>query len=223
MKLITELVEQVEYISESKESGEKDWYIKGNFITLDTQNRNGRIYESKIVDPEIERYIEEIVNKNSAYGELGHPSGPNINLPNVSHIITEMKKQGKHYVGKAKLTETPMGQIAIGLIKSGGRLGVSTRGMGSLVERNGAKYVQKDFKLSTVDIVTDPSGPGCYVDGIMENVNWIYDPVKGTWLEEKLDNIKSSIHNMNKRQLEENKLSIFEDFITQLTLNNNKI
>lgn len=118
------------------------------------------------------------------------------------------------------MTETPCGQIAIGLIKSGGKLGVSTRGLGSLVEKNGAKYVQKDFKLSTIDIVSDPSGPGCYVQGIMENVDWIYDPVKGTWHEEKLHEIKKEVHNMSKRQLEENKLYIFENYVSSLILKN---
>jgi len=216
MKLITELTQDVQYISEAKESGEKYHYITGRFITCDEQNRNGRIYESGIVAPEIVRYIKEVITVNRAFGELGHPSGPSVNLDRVSHIITELKQDGKYYFGKARLTETPMGQIAIGLLKSGGQLGVSTRGMGSLVEKNGAKYVQKDFKLSTIDIVSDPSGPGCFVQGIMENVEWFYDPVKGTWHEEKLHNIKNSIHNMSRRELEEKKLAIFEDYVTSL-------
>ena len=151
------------------------------------------MYPEEVMDKEVGRYMESLVKQNRAYGELGHPMGPTINLDRVSHIITELKKDGKYYKGKAKLTETPMGKIAKGLLESGGRLGVSTRGMGSLIERNGSKYVQKDFKLATVDIVSDPSGPGCFVNGIMENVNWIYDPVKGTWLEEKLDIIKTNI------------------------------
>mgnify|MGYP003344158060 FL=1 len=218
MKLITELTEDVQYISEAKETGEKYHYITGRFITCNEQNRNGRIYESDIVAPEISRYIKEVISVNRAFGELGHPSGPSVNLDRVSHIITELKQDGKYYLGKARLTETPMGQIAIGLLKSGGQLGVSTRGMGSLVERNGSKYVQKDFKLSTIDIVSDPSGPGCFVQGIMENVEWFYDPVKGTWHEEKLHNIKNSIHNMSKRELEEKKLAIFEDYITSLSI-----
>lgn len=216
--LITELTQDVSYITEAKESGEKVHYITGRFITCDEQNKNGRIYESHIISPEVSRYISEVISVKRAFGELGHPSGPSVNLDRVSHIITELKQDGKYYLGKAKLTETPMGQIAIGLLKSGGQLGVSTRGMGSLVEKNGAKYVQKDFKLSTIDIVSDPSGPGCFVQGIMENVEWIYDPVKGTWYEEKVHNIKNSIHNMNKRELEEKRLSIFEDYVTSLLI-----
>jgi len=218
MKLITELTEDVSYITEAKESGEKVHYITGRFITCDEQNKNGRIYESHIISPEVIRYISEVINVNRAFGELGHPSGPSINLDRVSHIITELKKDGKHYIGKAKLTETPMGKIAIGLINSGGQLGVSTRGMGSLIEKNGAKYVQSDFKLATVDIVGDPSGPGCFVNGIMENAEWVYDPVKGTWHEEKLHEIKKEVKNMSKSKLEENKLRIFEEYVSSLML-----
>lgn len=223
MKLITELTEEVEYITEAKETGEKIHYISGRFITCDEENKNGRIYESDIVAPEINRYIKEVINSNRAFGELGHPSGPTVNLDRVSHIITELKRDGKYYIGKARLTETPCGQIAIGLIKSGGQLGVSTRGLGSLVERNGSKYVQRDFKLSTVDIVSDPSGPGCFVQGIMENAEWIYDPVKGTWHEEKIDSIKNSLKKMSLSEINDKKLAIFENYITSLTLKNNKI
>jgi hypothetical protein len=216
MKLFTELNENVEYITETKETGEKSHYIIGRFITCDEENKNKRIYESNVIAPEIQRYIKEVISTNKAFGELGHPSGPSINLDRVSHIITELKKNGKHYMGKARLTETPMGKIAIGLLNSGGQLGVSTRGMGSLIEKNGAKYVQGDFKLSTVDIVADPSGPGCFVNGIMENVEWFYDPVKGTWHEEKLHEIKKSVHKMSKSSLEENKLNIFEEYVSSL-------
>lgn len=216
MKLFTELTEEVEYITETKESGEKSHYIVGRFITCDKENKNKRIYESKVIAPEIQRYIKEVIATNKSFGELGHPSGPSINLDRVSHIITELTKDGNCYMGKARLTETPMGKIAIGLLKSGGQLGVSTRGMGSLIERNGSKYVQGDFKLSTVDIVADPSGPGCFVNGIMENVEWFYDPVRGTWHEEKLHEIKKSVKKMSKSSLEENKLHIFEEYISSL-------
>lgn len=218
MKLFTELNENVEYITETKETGEKSHYIIGRFITCDEENKNKRIYESKVIAPEIQRYIREVINTKKSFGELGHPSGPPINLDRVSHLITELNKEGKHYIGKAKLTETPMGKIAIGLLNSGGQLGVSTRGMGSLIEKNGAKYVQSDFKLSTVDIVADPSGPGCFVNGIMENVEWIYDPVKGTWYEEKLHEVKKTIKKMSKKSLEENKLRIFEEYVSSLML-----
>ena len=222
MKLITELTEEVEFISEAKENGDKAHYIKGRFITTGEKNKNGRIYEMSTIEPEIDRYLREVVKANRGFGELGHPSGPNINLDRVSHIITELKRDGKYFVGKARLTETPMGNIAIGLLKAGGQIGVSTRGLGSLQEKNGAMYVQKDFKLSTVDIVNDPSGPGCFVEGIMENAEWIYDPIKGTWYEEKIHDIKNGIKGMTISQIEENKLAIFENYIQSL-LNNNKI
>jgi hypothetical protein len=137
-------------------------------------------------------------------------------LDRVSHIIVELKKEGNYYNGKAKLTETPMGQIAKGLLESGGQLGVSTRGMGSLKEQNGVMVVQSDFKLATVDIVSDPSGPGCFVNGIMENVEWIYDPVRGTWFEEKLQETKKQIKKMSKRQIEEQKIAIFENYLASL-------
>lgn len=218
MKLFTELIEDVDYITEAKESGEKSHYIVGRFITCNEVNKNRRVYEDHVIYPEIQRYIKEVISTNKAFGELGHPSGPSINLDRVSHIITELSKDGKHYIGRAKLTETPMGKIAIGLLNSGGQLGVSTRGMGSLIEKNGAKYVQGDFKLSTVDIVADPSGPGCFVNGIMENVEWIYDPVKGTWLEEKLQETKKQINKMSMKKIEENKLRIFEEYVSSLML-----
>lgn len=221
MKLITELTEDVQFITEDKE-GEKSYFITGPFITANMKNRNGRIYEMNILEPEVGRYLKEVVGSKRAFGELGHPSGPNINLDRVSHIITELKKDGNHFIGKARLTETPMGNIARGLLQSGGQLGVSTRGMGSLIEKDGCQYVQNDFKLSTVDIVSDPSGPGCFVNGIMENVEWLYDPVKGTWLEEKLDNTKQEVKKLSIRELEERKLALFEDYLYALCLNNNK-
>lgn len=217
MKLITELNEDVEFITEKSESGKKDFYISGRFMTAEEKNKNGRMYPMSVLEPEVGRYMNEIVAAKRAFGELGHPQGPTINLDRVSHIITELKKDGNYFLGKAKLTETPMGQIAKGLMESGGQLGVSTRGMGSLKENNGIMEVQKDFKLATVDIVSDPSGPGCFVNGIMENVEWVYDPVKGTWLEQKLEETKKQIHRMSIREIEEKKVAIFEDYIASLT------
>ena len=220
MKLIKELTEDVEYLTEATESGKKNHYIVGRFITCEEKNKNGRMYRSDYMRPEVERYINEVVKENRGFGELGHPANPSINLDRVSNIITEIKVDGNYCMGKAKLTETPMGQIARGLMESGGRLGVSTRGMGSLVERNGIMEVQKDFKLVTVDIVSDPSGPGCFVQGIMEGVDWVYDPVKGTWFEEKLHNTKRAIRNMSMNEIEEKKLAIFENYLASLTLKN---
>jgi len=218
MKLITELNEEVQYITEKNEDGKKSHYITGRFIVAEEKNRNGRRYPRSVLENEVQRYIREVINAKRAFGELNHPSGPTINLDRVSHIITELKQDGNYFLGKAKLTSTPMGEIARGLLESGGQLGVSTRGMGSLIEKNGVMEVQKDFKLSTVDIVSDPSGPGCFVNGIMENVEWIYDPVKNTWIEEKLEEIKKTVRVMSKSKLEEKKMTIFENYITSLTL-----
>jgi len=225
MKLITELTENVEYLFEAKESGEKDHYIHGIFLQGNMKNRNGRIYPIHILDKEVNRYVNEVVKPSRAFGELGHPSGPQINLDRVSHIITELKKDGHNYIGKAKLTDTPMGNIAKGLLKSGGKIGVSSRGMGSLkTGKDGAMEVQPDYRLATAaDIVADPSAPQAFVEGIMEGVEWIYDPVKDTWLEEKIHNIKKSIKKMRMSELEEQRLAIFEDYMVTLASNNKLI
>jgi hypothetical protein len=221
MKLIIELVEDVQLISEAKESGGRDYYIEGIFLQAGIKNRNGRMYPVDVLDNEVKRYVTEVVNKNRAFGELGHPSGPTINLDRVSHIITELSRSGKDFYGKALIASTPMGQIARGIMESGGQLGVSSRAMGSLKESNGVMVVQNDLRLSTAaDIVADPSAPDAFVKGIMENVEWLYDPVRDTWLEEKLHNTKKKIHVMSKSKLEETRLSIFENYIASLTVKN---
>jgi hypothetical protein len=222
MKLITELFEEMEYITEAKENGEKEHYIHGIFLQANRKNRNGRIYPLHIMENEVNRYMTEVVKHNRAYGELGHPQGPQINLDRVSHIITELRRDGDNFIGKAKLTDTPMGNIAKGLLKSGANLGVSSRGMGSLKPtRDGIMEVQNDFHLATAaDIVADPSAPDAFVKGIMEGVEWIYDPVKDSWKEEKIDNMRKSMHKMSMDQLEENKMAVLENYI--YTLLNNK-
>jgi hypothetical protein len=221
MKLITELNESVSYLTEASESGKKQHFIEGIFLQADIKNRNGRVYPIDVMENEVRRYVREVVSANRAYGELGHPAGPQINLDRVSHIITELKRDGKNFVGKAKITETPMGNIARGLLESGAQLGVSSRGMGSLKESNGIMIVQSDYHIATAaDIVADPSAPNAFVQGIMENVEWIYDPIKDTWLEEKLDTVKRAVHKMSKGQLEEQKMAIFENYIASLTLKN---
>lgn len=219
MKLITELVENVQLISEAKESGGKDYYIEGIFLQAEITNRNGRRYPERVLSEEVNRYVKEVVNKNRAFGELGHPSGPAINLDRVSHIIVELRKDKTNFIGKAKLTETPMGKIARGIMESGGQLGVSSRAMGSLKEEKGVMVVQNDLRLSTAaDIVADPSAPDAFVKGIMEGVEWLYDPVNNTWLEQKLYDTKKKIHNMSKTQLEEKRLAIFEDYLASLAI-----
>jgi len=224
MKLITELFENMEYITEAKENGEKEHYIHGIFLQANRKNRNGRIYPLHIMENEVNRYMKDIVKNNRAYGELGHPQGPAINLDRVSHIITELRRDGDNFIGKAKLTDTPMGNIAKGLLKSGANLGVSSRGMGSLKPtKDGIMEVQDDFHLATAaDIVADPSAPDAFVKGIMEGVEWVYDAVKDTWREEKLDNMKKAMHKMTMDQLEENKFAIYENFLSSLALNSKK-
>jgi hypothetical protein len=221
MKLFTELVEKVELITERDKSGKKSLFIEGVFLQANIKNRNGRIYPIDVMEKEVSRYNEEVVSKNRAFGELGHPSGPTINLDRVSHIITELRKDGNNFIGKARIADTPMGQIARGIMESGGQLGVSSRAMGSLKEQNGIMVVQNDLKISTAaDIVADPSAPDAFVNGIMEGVEWIFDPIKDTWFEEKTNNLAKQIHKMSKRQLEEQKLSIFENYIASLTVKN---
>lgn len=222
MKLFTELVEEVELITESDENGNKQLYIEGIFLQSEIKNRNGRRYPKEVMESEVARYNNEVVSKNRAFGELGHPSGPTINLDRVSHIITELKQDGNNFIGKARITETPMGQIARGIMESGGQLGVSSRAMGSLKEEKGVMVVQNDLKISTAaDIVADPSAPDAFVKGIMEGVEWVFDPIKGTWFEEHAENIVKQVHKMSKSQLEEQKLAIFENYVTSLTLKSN--
>ena len=223
MLMITELTEEIEYITEAKEDGSKDHYIHGVFLQADVKNRNGRMYPMPIMEREVERYMNDVVKNNRAYGELGHPAGPQINLDRVSHMITELKKNGSNFMGKAKLTDTPMGNIAKGLLKSGANLGVSSRGMGSLKPNKlGIMEVQEDFRLATAaDIVADPSAPDAFVKGIMENVDWIYDSVKDTWIEQRLHETRKSLKRMD--EIEQSKLGIFESFIQKLSSKNNKI
>lgn len=218
MKLITELNEEVELVTEET-NGKKNYYIEGIFLQTEMVNRNGRKYSRNIMEREVARYNREIVEKNRAFGELGHPSGPSINLDRVSHIITELRQDGNNFIGKARITDTPMGHIARGIMESGGQLGVSSRAMGSLKEENGVMVVQSDLRISTAaDIVADPSAPDAFVHGIMEGVEWIFDPIKESWIQQKAEDIVKEIHNMSKSQLEEKKLSLFEDYLTTLTL-----
>jgi hypothetical protein len=176
MKLFSELLEDVQYITETREDGKKNLYITGPFIQCEMKNRNGRLYEKSIMSREVARYNKELVESGRAFGELGHPSGPQMNLERVSHRIVSLVEDGNNYIGKAMLIDTPYGNIAKGIIESGGRLGVSTRGLGSIEERDGTKYVKDDFMLATAaDIVADPSAHDAFVNGIMEGVEWVWD------------------------------------------------
>ena len=211
MKLIREEVETVEVLVEEK-GGKKHFYIQGPFLQGDIKNRNGRIYESNILAKEVKRYNESYVDKNRAMGELGHPDGPTVNLDRVSHKITSLKQEGSNFIGRAKILETPMGRIAGALLNDGVTLGVSSRGMGSLVQRNGANYVGEDFMLATAaDIVADPSAPDAFVQGIMEGKEWVWD--NGLLREQEIQAIKNRIDNAPSNQLDEVVLQGFRDLL----------
>ena len=192
MKLIAESIQEVEYIVEEKEDGKKDMKIRGIFMQADMKNRNGRVYPLPVLQKEVKRYNKEFVAEGRAFGELGHPEGPTVNLDRVSHMITKLEADGKNFVGEAKLLGTPMGEIAKALIKDGGKLGVSSRGMGSLESKGGANYVKDDFYLATAaDIVADPSAPQAFVEGIMEGKEWVWS--NGILKEVEIAEIKEGI------------------------------
>ena len=218
VKLFSEqFSDEVEYICEEKENGNKDYKIKGIFMQADIKNRNGRIYESRILAKEVKRYNENYVNKNRAMGELGHPDGPTVNLDRVSHKITDLHQDGSNFVGKAKILGTPMGKIASSLVEEGVKLGVSSRGIGSLKPtREGVNIVGDDFMLATAaDIVADPSAPDAFVEGIMEGKDWVWD---GSILREKYATKTYKTINtlVDQKKLDEQKLSLFNDFLSNL-------
>lgn len=219
MKLITETIEDVRYVTEAKEDGTKNMYIEGVFLQSAIKNRNGRMYPEEIMDNEVGRYMKEAVERNCAWGELGHPSGPQINLNLVSHRTVSLRKEGTDYIGKALITNTPMGNTAKGLIESGGALGVSSRGMGSLkLNKEGVNEVQNDFRLATAaDIVADPSAPSAWVNGIMESVDWFYDEKMGWKVVELAEQAKKNIKSLSSTELEERKLKMFESYLKKLS------
>jgi len=193
MKLISEHIEDVEYITEEKDNGEKTYKIKGVFMQSEVKNRNGRVYPFPVLEKEVNRYNKDYVNENRAFGELGHPDGPTVNLERASHMITSLKPDGKNFIGEAKILKTPMGRIVENLMDAGGKLGVSSRGMGSLEQKNGANYVKNDFYLATAaDIVADPSAPNAFVQGIMEGKEWVWN--NGALIEEELMQMKKRIN-----------------------------
>jgi hypothetical protein len=214
MKLIKEVVETVNYLTEEKD-GKKSLFIEGPFLVSERKNKNGRLYEYDTMKKEVARYSEEYINKNRAFGELGHPDTPSINLDRVSHMIVGLKEDGHQWIGKAKILETPMGNIAKNLIEGGGQLGVSSRGMGSLKNVNGTNIVQDDFYLATAaDIVADPSAPGAFVQGIMEGKEWML--VNGVWTEADQEQSIRQIRRASSKEIEAVSLSIFENFIRKL-------
>lgn len=211
MKLIREEIESVELLTEEHD-GKQSYFITGPFLQGDRKNRNGRIYESRILAKEVARYNENFIQRNRALGELGHPDGPTVNLDRVSHNIVELYQDGSDFIGKAKILNTPMGKIAEGLLGDGVQLGVSSRGMGSLVQREGVNYVGEDFHLATAaDIVADPSAPDAFVQGIMEGKEWIWD--NGLLKECDIEQVKQTIDNAPAHRLNEAILEGFHDLL----------
>lgn len=217
MKLISEFndyaIEPV--IIEENEKGQKEYFIEGIFMQSEIKNRNGRVYPKDVMEKEVNRYVKEFVEKDRAFGELGHPEGPTINLDKVSHMITKLEEDGNNYVGRAKILSTPNGQIVRNLIDDGAKLGVSSRGLGSLEQKNGAQVVKADFQLATAgDIVADPSAPEAFVEGIMEGVEWIYE--NGILRAQEVEQMKKEIQVAKLNELEETKLKVWSKFVENL-------
>jgi len=222
--LIKEIVEEVQYITEAAEDGKgKNYFIEGIIMQGDIKNRNGRVYPSSVLAKEMKRYNETYVMKNRAYGELGHPAGPTINLDRVSHMFTELRQEGSNIVGRAKIMETPMGKIVKNLIDEGCLVGISSRGMGSIKQnKDGIMEVQSDFMLATAgDIVADPSAPDAFVKGVMEGVEWVYDVASSSWAAaQAFDQIEEEIKQSAKvstRELEFKAAALFEKFVRSLS------
>jgi len=213
LKLITEHVEDVQFLTEDND-GVKEYFIEGIFMQAEKKNRNGRRYPNEVLMKESKRYQKEYVEQNRAMGELGHPDGPTVNLERVSHLIESLKPDGNNIMGRAKILETPYGKIVKNLMEGGVKLGVSSRGMGSLEQRNGVNIVKDDFMLSAIDIVADPSAPDAFVDGVMEGKAWIWD--NGLLKEQDLNSVCSMIQRASSRDLEEKKLAAFESFLSKI-------
>ena len=214
MKLITETIEDIQVITEEKGAG-KDYKIRGIFLQGDIKNRNGRIYPVDVLSKEVGRYNKEFVEKKRAFGELGHPDGPTVNLERVSHMITSLKPEGRNFIGEAKVMDTPYGKIVKNLIDEGAQLGVSSRGMGSMKQVNGKNVINSDFYLATAaDIVADPSAPDAFVEGIMEGKEWVWENGKIQSLE--IEKYREVIEKAKRAELEEAKVAVFQDFMKRL-------
>lgn len=217
MKLISEFNDYAisPVIVEGKEDGKKDYFIEGIFMQSEIKNRNGRIYPKEVIQKEVKRYNKEFVEQDRAFGELGHPEGPTINLDKVSHMITKLEEDGNNFVGRAKILSTPNGQIVKNLIDDGAKLGVSSRGLGSLESKGNAQYVKDDFQLATAgDIVADPSAPEAFVEGIMEGVEWVYE--SGILKAKDIDEMQKEMKTARLNKLEETKLNLWKRFVENL-------
>jgi hypothetical protein len=218
MKLIAEYVEQdISCIVEKKENGEKSYVIEGVFAQAEQKNRNGRIYPKAIMESAVNKYVQEQVSQKRAVGELNHPEGPTVNLDKVSHLITDLRFENNDVVGKASILDTPNGKIVKGLLDGGVKLGVSTRGMGSLESRGGVMYVKEDFILNTVDIVQDPSAPGAFVNGIMEGVDWVWN--NGVIEPQVIEEMETEIRTAPKKHLYETQVREYKNFLSLLKSN----
>ena len=215
MKLITETIEDIEVLTEANTKGGKDYKIRGVFMQADIKNRNGRVYPVATLSKEVARYTTEYIMKRRAFGELGHPDGPTVNLERVSHMITSLKPEGKNFIGEAKIMDTPYGKIVKNLIDEGAQLGVSSRGMGSIQSSSRGNVVGKDFYLATAaDIVADPSAPDAFVEGIMEGKEWVWD--NGVLKSKSIEEYKSEIERARRTELAEVKSKVFKDFVSKL-------
>ncbi len=216
MKLIKELTESVEFITEEKLGKGKEYYIKGVFLQSNLKNRNGRVYPKEVLQKEIARYNEQYVQKNRAFGELGHPDSPTINLDRVSHMIKELTEDGDNFIGKAKIMDTPYGKIVKNLLDEGATIGVSSRGMGTLRQgKDGVAEVSNDFVLATAaDIVADPSAPDAFVEGVMESKEWVF--VDGKFVEKDIEEMRRGIKKASSLQLEEAKIKAFQHFLQKI-------
>ena len=215
MRLITEVVQDLQYLEEDKKGGGKNVFIEGIFMQADQSNRNGRMYPMAVMEKEVARY-QKLIDEKRSLGELGHPANPTLNLDKVSHLITSLRFEGKNVIGKAKILETPMGNIARNLIENEIMLGVSSRGLGSLkLNKEGVNEVQDDFHLATVDIVADPSAHDAYVQGIYESAEWICE--NGVWKAIDVERAQQTLKKASKANLEETKLKMFEEFMSRLS------
>ena len=215
MKLITEYVENnLEVIAEQKKNGDKNYFIEGVFMQSNKKNRNGRVYEKATLENAVEKYVTEQVKQGRAVGELNHPEGPTVNLDKVSHKIESLHWQGSDVIGKASILKTPMGKIVEGLLDGGVKLGVSSRGMGSLVSKNGAQYVGDDFMLSTIDIVQDPSAPSAFVNGVMEGVEWVWD--NGLIRQQDIEVIETEIKSAPRKDMQDAEIRAFKNFLSKI-------
>ena len=215
MKLITEEISNAEYIVEEAENGKKNYSIKGVFMQSDVKNRNGRIYPKEILQKEVARYNREFIEKKRAFGELGHPDGPTVNLERVSHMVKSLYPEGNNFIGEAKILDTPYGKIVKNLIDEGAKLGVSSRGMGTLSNSQGANVVNNDFYLATAaDIVADPSAPEAFVEGIMEGKEWVWD--NGVLKEQEINQLKLQVKQAKRSQLASIQAKVFESFLKKL-------